>query len=95
MPALRDIAWEWDPIGLGNDRMFTEDEYDCIVHGVLSQLARGADSDEVLAFLNAELPEHFGLDPQPEAAAIFAARIAAWWSAQPGTSQNPVETEAP
>jgi hypothetical protein len=78
---LRDLVWAWDPIGLGEDRKFTEDEYDCILDSTLSLLQRGAGPTELLEHLNLELSEHFGLQPQPEAASVFASRIAGWWNA--------------
>jgi hypothetical protein len=79
--ALRDLVWEWDPIGIGNDRKYAEDEYDCILDGALSLLRRGAELAELVEHLNAELPEHFGLPPQPKEATLFAHRLTAWWEA--------------
>ena len=80
--ALRDLVWEWDPIGLGDNRKFVEDEYDCILDGALSLLVRGAGTAEIAEHLNVELPEHFGLLPQPEEAAAFAQRLTALWKAR-------------
>ncbi len=82
--TLRDLVWEWDLIGLGGDRKYIEDEYDCILDGSLSLLTRGAGTAEIPEHLDIELPEHFGLSPQPERAAVFAERLTAWWMARSG-----------
>jgi hypothetical protein len=76
---LREMAWEWDPIGLGESRSSVEDEYDCIFGDVMPLLRKGASEEEITDFLNRLLPEHFGLESQPREAKVFARRIISWW----------------
>jgi hypothetical protein len=87
-PALRDMVWDWDPIGLGNDRKYCEDEYDCIINDVISKLRLGASAGEISLFLDELLPEHFGLTTQTEEAAGFAKRMTSWWTAKHPPAQT-------
>jgi len=59
--AVRDILNEWEPIGFSTP----EDEYDCLVHRVLSVLHGGGTKDELAAKIKFELEHHLGLKPFP------------------------------
>jgi hypothetical protein len=76
--VVRAILNEWAPIGAGTP----EDEYDCLVHRVLSVLDRGSILD-LKATLQEELFEHFGSTgvPQEEFNQV-ATKIWTWWSNQ-------------
>jgi hypothetical protein len=76
---MREMVWEWDPIGLFQSRHLVEDEYDCIVEHVLPLLRQAASKKDISDFLDRLLPEHFGLNPQPTQAGMFADRIIGWW----------------
>ena len=39
--ALRELLWEWDPIGVAD--CAPHDEYDCMIQPLLDRLAAGAD----------------------------------------------------
>jgi hypothetical protein len=78
--ALRDLAWSWDPIGLGSEwRNAGEDEYDCLIEEALRILREGMTVSELAVHLEMFLREHFGSTPQPEQAALFANGIWEWW----------------
>jgi hypothetical protein len=81
---LRVLLRGWDPIGVFQDEdpemHAPEDEYDCLIPGLYKRLRAGDREDELLAFLERELVEHFGLSPRPEADRQFARELVAWWS---------------
>ena len=76
---LRDLAWDWDPIGVREQREDIDDEYDCVLNQLISLLARGAGRDDIVAFLERELTDQFGIDPAPPREAQFAAEAMSWW----------------
>ncbi|MEN6320405.1 MAG: hypothetical protein ABFD82_16840 [Syntrophaceae bacterium] len=55
--AIRRIIYEWQPIGLPTP----EDEYDCLVHHVISILHARGNHDDVAYKIKYELENHFGL----------------------------------
>ena len=74
--SVRDILNEWEPIGF----VTPEDEYDCLVHRVLSVLHGGGAKHELAAKIKSELQHHFGLGPFPVAEISPAVdRIWKWW----------------
>jgi hypothetical protein len=75
---LRELAWEWDPIGVGDARQFTANEYECLMEQVVPLLQRGADASQIVAHFDEFLPEHFGLSPQ-RGAMQFAEKAIKWW----------------
>ena len=77
--ALRAIVRElgpMDPDGLPRD------EYDCLVHHLLSALHKGAARDEVGLEAEFHLREHFGFDARVSSrtAEQIARATWAWWS---------------
>ncbi len=66
--ALRALLNAWDPIGVV--ARGPQDEYDCLIAPILDRLAAGDGADEIAAFLRLELDEHFGLNPEQDAAGI-------------------------
>jgi hypothetical protein len=55
LPELRQVLfWRWDPIGVESHFPATADEYDGYARVLLSRLRKGADADEVAAFLQGE-----------------------------------------
>ncbi len=80
---LREMAWEWDPIGVADAREFARDEYDCLIEEVVPLLQRGADAREVVAHFAHFFPEHFGL-PLQAGAEEFAEKSVAWWRSVDG-----------
>jgi len=75
---MRDLAFEWDPIGVG-DNPECWDEYDCIIGPLLRMLEQDATPDQLSAYLQTELRDHFGLSPIPTREDEFASRAAAWF----------------
>jgi hypothetical protein len=79
--ALRDLAWNWDPLCLGSEwRDFGEDEYDCILDEAMRGLTAGASTTALAAHLETFLATHFEIKAQPEQAAAFADRLHDLWS---------------
>ena len=68
----------WDPIGLVSLGC-PDDEYDCIATPLIGLLARGASDEEVLAWLDRMIPDHFG-EPCPTGAATFLVQIREAWA---------------
>jgi len=74
--AVRDILNEWEPIGFPTP----ENEYDCLVHLVLSVLHVSGTKHELEATIKFELEHHFGLRPFPAKEVKPAVdRIWKWW----------------
>jgi hypothetical protein len=65
-----------DPEGL------PEDEYDCLVHHLLSALHRGVPREALGKEVESHLRGHFGFDAQVSAqtAELIAAATWTWWS---------------
>lgn len=79
---LRDLALEWDPLGVG-DIPECRDEYDCVIGPMLRMLEQQATEEQLSTFLQAELRDHFGLTPGPPAPEdAFAAKARAWFQAR-------------
>jgi len=55
--AIRKIINDWKPIGL----QAPDDEYDCLVHHLLSVLHSGGNQQDVAAKIKSELKNHLGL----------------------------------
>src|SRR5262245_11053793 len=77
---LRALLCQWDPIGVMADPQWSRDEYDCLLGPLLGRLLRGATAAELTTFLEHELREHFGLNPEVCEPAHFAAAALAWYS---------------
>jgi hypothetical protein len=74
---LNALLCEWDPIGVGPDG--PRDEYDCLIGPLLTLLQSGATQDEIASYLETELVEHFGLEPNRESIAAAASRACYWF----------------
>ncbi len=79
---LRDLLCEWDPIGVVTDFGDLRDEYDCLL-GIVGDLRQGMTEDELAAYLEEQLREHFGLDPAPHRPLVFAHRVFTWYWSSP------------
>ena len=73
--------FEWDPIGVGPHG--PRDEYECLVGPLMTMLQSGASQPEVVAYLESELVEHFGLEPNNDDIEAVAARVRAWFDRGP------------
>jgi len=80
---LRALLRRWDPLGVFHgadpeaDR--PEDEYDRLIPGLYKRLRAGRSEEELLAFLERELVDRFGLSPRPVIDRQFARELVAWW----------------
>ena len=71
----------WDPIGVYDAATnFPDDEYDCLYEPLLARLRRGEDGATIGAFLETELRDHFGLDPQWSRPYEFAVQLVNWFA---------------
>jgi hypothetical protein len=59
--ALRALLNERDPIGVRDEGDGPDDEYDCILVGLLGQLERGASANDLATYLQQLFRDHFGL----------------------------------
>ena len=79
--AIGELAWRWDPIGLGlQARPSAADEYDCVVEVVVPLLARGAPIDEIVTLLTVFIKEDMGFSPGEAGLRSFAEAAASRWS---------------
>jgi hypothetical protein len=86
---LRDLLWEWDPLGLMGA---PDDEYDCVVDAVLSALVNQPDgvalktaTVEGLGYMAGQGWSQVAADrhSQPPLLDPFMARVREWWRAVP------------
>ena len=75
---LRDLLNEWDFIGVFDPEINT-DEYDCMILPLMTRLVAGADTDDIVRFLDGEITNHFGLSPGLVDNAPMAERLTGWW----------------
>ncbi len=74
--AVRNILNDWEPIGIHTP----DDEYDCLVHHILSVLHRNGRLIDVKSTIEEQLRGHFGLTGVPEHEIDQTAdRIWSWW----------------
>lgn len=57
--AIREIINAWKPIGCSTP----EDEYDCLVHHLISLLHLGGNRKDIFVKIRYELENHFGITP--------------------------------
>jgi hypothetical protein len=88
--ALRELLWEWDPIGVAD--CAPPDEYDCLIEPLLDRLEAGADGSAVGQFLRQELTSHFELDLADEEIDLVAERVVARWA---GSAPAVIDPDAP
>jgi len=79
--GLRALLNSWDPIGVyqadpSELLEWPEDEYDCLLSPLVSQLQRGASRVDVADFLRHELQHHFGVVAP---ATDVVDELFAWW----------------
>ncbi len=79
---LNALLYEWDPIGVGPHG--PRDEYECLAGPLMQMLQSGAAQPAIVAYLESELIEHFGLEPNKDNIEAVVARIRAWFD--PGHS---------
>jgi hypothetical protein len=58
--GLRDLLNAWDPIGVAD---LVSDEYDCLIDPLLHKLSAGDSQADISQYLQTQLADHFGLDP--------------------------------
>lgn len=68
--AIRAVLNEWDPIP-GSP----ENEYDCLVHKILTMLYQGVSKNELESMLQSELIDHFGLDASREKVKVLVEKV--------------------
>jgi len=78
---LKALINEWDPIGL-LEIGAPEDEYNCLVDPLLQKLRSGQSPEDLTAFLDQHIAEHFGADATSGVSADFVDRVMAWAAAR-------------
>jgi hypothetical protein len=76
--TVRRFVTAWDPAGLGGAA--PDDEYDRLVHFVVSRLNSGADAATLGDLLRHEVGRHFGVPAAAPHVDEVAAQLVAWWA---------------
>jgi hypothetical protein len=79
---LRALLYEWDPVGVAEEPDWPGDEYDDFVAPLRERLERGATAGELAIFLEQQVSDHVGLQPDADREERFAARLVAWHAGQ-------------
>ena len=82
LELVRSHVNEWDPIGLVSMGS-PLDEYDCISMHLIGMLSRNARDSEIHRWLEAEIPEHFGVAraKDTDRDRLFLAKLRVAWQA--------------
>ncbi len=91
---IRDLLWEWDFLGVGFARGSNEDEYDCLEWRLYQRLKDRCTSEEIKSLLDAELRNHFGIEP-PGSTAIFVEKLLVWWESRAGDQAGDSADDTP
>jgi hypothetical protein len=78
---LRELLYEWDPIGVAAEPDWPGDEYDDLIEPLHARLQAGARAGELAIVLERHVKEHIGLEPDVDREERFAARLVEWWPA--------------
>jgi hypothetical protein len=84
--GLRALLNEWDRVGVREGGDGPDDEYDCILVGVLGRLQRGVSAYDLATYLQQQLRDHFGI-ARANRPICWAERLVAWHrsgSTEPG-----------
>ena len=73
--VVRTILNDWDPIS-GSPK----DEFDCLVHRILSNLHQIGQKEKLLELIQDQLSNHFGLDLPQDQISNTAKKIWTWWT---------------
>jgi hypothetical protein len=79
---LRALLYQWDPVGVAQEPDWPGDEYDDFVVPLREKLDSGATAGELAVFLEQEVRDHVGLEPDPDREERFAARLVDWHAAR-------------
>lgn len=79
---LRDFAWQFDPIGIADDRPSIEAEYDCLIELAVGHIDAGSDASETATALMSYVVDHMGIEADPTSARRFADSVYSWWTAE-------------
>ncbi len=80
---VRHMLSDWDPLGYFRANGFYPDEYEPLIQPILTRLGHTTKRDEILAYLDHELHDHFGKYPDETLVVEFADRLLAWYAARP------------
>jgi hypothetical protein len=77
---LRDLLYEWDPIGVAPEPDWPRDEYDDLLDPLLTRLRAGATAGELAVLLEEAVSGHIGLEVDVDREERFAQRLVEWWA---------------
>jgi hypothetical protein len=72
--SVRQILNEWNPIPGSPD-----DEYDCLVHHILSAIHRGSREADLIQIIKSEMVQHFGVEESDRNIATVVEKLSEWW----------------
>jgi hypothetical protein len=78
--ALRELLYEWDPIGVAPEPDWPRDEYDDLLDPLLERLSAGATAGELAVLLGDHVTGHIGLEVDVDREERFAQRLVDWWA---------------
>jgi hypothetical protein len=77
---LRELLYEWDPIGVAPEPDWPRDEYDDLIEPLLNRLRAGATAGELAVLLEEHVNGQMGLEVDVDREERFAARLVQWWA---------------
>jgi len=78
--TVRQILNDWEPI-----EGSPEDEYDCLVHRLISTLHKGEETTKsISSLISNELKQHFGVEIPDEEIDTVSKEIIGWWFSRTG-----------
>ncbi|WP_188783775.1 hypothetical protein [Nocardioides phosphati] len=80
---VRHMLSDWDPIGYYAANGFYPDEYELLIQPLLTRLGHTDRREEIVAYLDHELHDHFGKYPDETIVEEFAERLLKWYAARP------------
>ena len=77
---LRDLFHEWDPIVEGSPLHTPMDEYDCLIHKIVSSLHHDNNQECLETLISDEFINHFGIQVPKSQIMQITEKIWHWWN---------------
>ena len=81
--ALKDIFHRWDPIMSGFPLNSPMDEYDCLIHKIISNLHLGINEKDLNNLISEEIKNHFHLNEPQHKIQKVSNEIWQYWQKKP------------
>ncbi|TCJ24109.1 hypothetical protein [Nocardioides jejuensis] len=77
---VRHMLSDWDPLGYYAANGIYPDEYEPLIQPILTRLSHTTKRDDIVAYLDHELHDHFGKYPDETLVVEFADRLLHWYA---------------